>query len=293
MSVSTARTSVALLGVLVLALPVGAAHTNHVEADPQVVADDRVRVEAVYALVDGWVVVHEANATGGAGEPIGHVAYDRDDGFRTDVPVMVSPSNGTLDRDLVAALHREAGGDGFDPDDDPILERFGEPVVAPFAATRGEAPVYLGAETFAAQEVAQGSVRIRRADLAADGHLVVSVNVTGSPERLGVAGLPAGVHRDVTVAVRRPAPVPDDEVTRLEATVHRDDGDGSFGEGDVPVRVQGDPVASILVVSWSGPAGDGDGPPGDPTPIPGPRVASAAAVVAGLAVACRRGGPGR
>lgn len=284
-----ASTTVALLGALVLALPMATAHTNHVEVDPQVVADDRVRVEVVYALVDAWVVVHEANASGGPGEPIGHVAYDSDDGFRTDVEVTVSPSNGSIDGRLVAAIHREADGEGFDPDDDPILRRFGEPVVASFAAAHGEAPVYLGAQTFSPQEVADGTVRVRRVSLADDGHLVLTADVSGS-DPLGVVDLAAGTHRNVTVAVRRPE-IADDETLRVEATIHGDDGDGSFGSGDRPVRVGGEAVTTTFAVTWPGPQPDGDGPPGDPSPIPGPTAPVATALLAAAAVAWDRDGP--
>lgn len=287
MPVSTARTSVALLCVLLSTLPVAAAHTNHVEADPQIVGGDRVRIEAVYALVDAWIVVHEANATGGPGEPIGHVAYDSDDAFRTDVEVPVSPSNGTLDEALVAALHREADGEGFDPEDDPILTRFGEPVVAPFAAARGEAPVYVGAQTFSPQEVADGSVRVRRVSLASGGYLALTANVSGA-DRLGVVDLSPGTHRNVSVEVRRPE-TPGGETLRIEATIHGDDGDGRFGEGDEPVRVEGQPVASVFTVAWDRARSDGGGGQGDgPAPIPGLGATTVAvATVAGLVLARR------
>lgn len=129
-------------------------------------------------------------------------------------------------------------------------------------------------------------MRIRRAELARDGHLVLSANVTGSPERLGVAGLPAGAHRNVTVAIDRPASVPDDEVVRLEATIHGDDGDGAFGGGDRPVRVGGEAVASDLAVVWREPAGDEGSASNDGPPIPGPgEGAVVAALVVSVAIA--------
>jgi hypothetical protein len=59
---------------------------------------------------------------------------------------------------------------------------------------------------------------------------------------LGTRHLAAGTHTNVSVPVDTGALDDHSGTFRLRLVAYRDDGDGTFGDGDHPVRVAGDPV---------------------------------------------------
>lgn len=231
---------VAVLVALVAGPVLVSAHVNDVRADPQVSADGTVVVETVFIGADGWVVLHAANGSG-PGEPIGHAAVSSEGGLKEDVRVRISPEEWQTwsgNRTVWAVLHADDGDGQFEPGDDEVIEQFEEPAAHRFAVRRGDSPAYVTARGFAPETTDDATVTIRAVALPGDGHVVVR-NATGDGpgEVVGATALPAGTSRNVSVEL-------DDAFFRsregsfaLRAVAYTDDGDGTFDEGDAPIRV--------------------------------------------------------
>jgi hypothetical protein len=313
-----ALVAAAVLALLALVAPGAAAHANHVSADAQVAANGTVRVEGVLASSESWIAVQAVNGSGGFGEVLGHARVDHEAGFQRDVPVAVgnlsasgdaskgSGGNGTGSagttgndsgaRSVAAVLHLEEDGAGFDPDGDPVARAFGSPVADRFDVSAGDAPAYLGVETFSAEPVENASVGLRRVSLAEPGGVTLRwTSEDGSSSAIvGSQALGVGTSRNVSVAVDRPEGAPTNGTVVLEAAIHEAEGD-AFDAGDPVVRVGGEAVASELPVVWpeEGVAGSGEPAPGDETETggrgaPGPGAASVLGVLTLAAAAARR-----
>lgn len=235
--------TVGLIAALLLVLPV-AAHGNDVNVDAQISPDGSVIVETSFIVEDGWLVLH-ADDGGEPGVVIGYRRFSSDDGFQTDVRVAVNDDvwtrqDGTATRWI--ALHREGGGTGFDPDDDPILTSFGSLVAEPFELKQGDRAL-VTAQRFTPQETAEPAVVVRRGVLPVDGYLVVRNGTDG--RIVGVRPLAAGDHRNVTVALNESF-FEDRKRSRLAVVLYADDGSGSFDGKDEPIRAGSDPIRTTV-----------------------------------------------
>lgn len=258
----TARALAALtLAALVVVPLVGAAvapaggHGNHVTARSQVSPDGSVVVESLFVLDGGYLVLHEGNQRG---DPVGHVRLDqgghRGVTVRTDEEWWAS-QDGVVP--LVAVLHRDAEpGDEFDPEVDTPVSAFGSVASSSFAVEKGDAAVNLVATKFSGHAV-DDSVTVPRVALGEDGYLVVRTEDDGGPgEVVGHAAVEAGNHSDVAVPVDREALGSDGDTVYLWVSVVRDDGDGSYDEGDEPVTVGDDPVRSRIQATLGADGGE-------------------------------------
>lgn len=140
-----------LVAVAGLPAPVSA-HVNDVGVDSQVSVDGRVVVETAFIGADGFVVIHEVDGSE-PGEPIGHAPVSGEGGLKEDVPVDVA--TGTWGewsgaREVWAVLHTDDGDGEFEPDEDEMLEQFGDPAGDRFTLERGDEPAYVTAREFAA-----------------------------------------------------------------------------------------------------------------------------------------------
>lgn len=272
---------VATLAFLALvAVPV-AAHGNSVRVDAQVSADGRVVVEGASSLTDGFVVVHRDDG-GDPGEPIGHVPLAASDGFRQEFPVPIDDdvwADWGSNRSVWVAFHRDEGSDGFDPDEDPIQEGFGGPVVERATVGKGDAPARVLNERFEIPtELTTDAVALREVTADRKRRVVVRVeNATGPV--VGATTVGAGTQTNVTVPL-------DDAVfdrrgRRLTLYAHLTA--GASNDSTAPLRVGGDPVGTAFPVRRVGdleatatptatPAGT---PATDATPSPTPRPAPA------------------
>lgn len=227
-----------VLGVLLAAVagPVAGHGVNYASFDPQVTADGSVVVESAYLEEPGWVVVYDAD------EPVGHAAVGVAGRTVTDVAVPVDadawPGEGEEPLRLRVELFADDGDDAFDPAADRQLLQFGPPPEAP--VERGDAETVVLAERGSTLPVVDGELRVRRAALPADGHVVVE-RENGTV--LGTRSLSAGSHRNVSVDVGDLG-----ERTTLVAALYRDDADGSFGDEDEPFHVGDEPVATTFDV---------------------------------------------
>jgi len=283
------RRVVAVLAVAValtapLAVATVAAHGNHVAADSQVTDDGRVVVETVSSIRPGFVVLR-ADANGRPGEPLGsaYVGRTPDLTFLTSVPVSVDESvwdEWDENRTIWAVLHGDADGDEeFDYGTDRSLTN-----VNPAASTRitvrkserGRAAVLAAA--FDAQPMDEGTIRVRRADLPAAGHLVV--RPPGRDRVVGSRSLAAGTHRNVTITLNESFVAEQSGDFRVRITAHRDDGDGAFGPGDAPITAGDRSVETYLTVAPA--EADDDGPLiNTPTVTTAPASSPAATATAG------------
>ncbi|MFC6836926.1 DUF7282 domain-containing protein [Halomarina ordinaria] len=273
--------ALALLAVCAVVPAPASAHANHLTVDTQVVADDRVVVENAFVSVDAHVVIR-ADDDGAPGEPLGSTRVSP--GMHTAVEVPLD--EGTLDanRTLWAVLHRDDGDGEFSPDDDRALTYFGSVAGERFAAraTDADSGANVVAEGFSLQRADRGSVSVERVELPRDGHLVVR-DATGATENgsenasaangtvVATRALDAGVHEDVPLDLSPANLTVDRGTADLVATVHVDDGDGTDGDGDRPVRVGDERVGSafsVAVGETSGPESLGDPDLNTPTETP-------------------------
>lgn len=243
--------SLVLLLVVALAAPV-AAHGNYLAVDSQVSADGTVRIEGTFLITSGYVVLH-ADAGGEIGEVLGHVKPAMNE-FLGGLTVGI---NGPYWADVTgptpvwAVLHYDANNDGeFQAGDDPPIGGGDDPNWAVRVQIEpGEQPAYVLAEHEHPQQTNTSEIDIRRAHLPADGYLVIRSDANGQPGAvIGNRSLSAGVHENVTVSIDEHAYHHRPEQFSLWAVVYRGDGSGSFGDGDTPVTVNGNPVASRFQV---------------------------------------------
>jgi hypothetical protein len=240
-----------------LPLPV-AAHVNDVNLDPQVSADGTVLVETAFVAGDGWVVLH-ADDGGDPGEALDAMRLSGEDGFTTDLRLQV-PDERWRDwdageaRPVHVALHNDDGDGRFEPDDDPVLTFFGRAAAERVTLARGDTS-YVSTKQFAPLETGDRTLRVRRVRLPADGHLVAR-NVTTGPEGeavpaepVGATALDAGAHGNVSVRLDGSFYARQGSRFRLAFTAYRDDGDGTFGSGDEPVRAGEAAVGTTVFVN--------------------------------------------
>lgn len=223
----------AVAGLVVGVVP-GAAHINHVEADAQHSADGTLLLEWQFVGADGWVVVR-ADDDGEPGEPLGHKRVSSESGFQTDTNVSVSESawadiEGS--QKVWVVLHREGEGEGFDIDDDPMIESFGQPAGTRVTIEKADESARVAAQGFSPETVENGSVTVRRAELPTEGFLAVHQVDADSASDLeesdigsavGVVSLDAGVHENVTLELDDSYLASADEQELLFATVYRGD----------------------------------------------------------------------
>jgi hypothetical protein len=238
--------------VLVVSGP-ALAHINGVDVDTQVSADGTVEVESATALVEGYLVVHRDDG-GSPGEAIGHVPIAKGDAFRQGIEIPVDEdvwAEWGDNRTVWIALHREAGGEGFDPATDPIHRGFTGLIQKRIRLGKGDRPASIVAETPAPQQT-NGTVVVRRVAMPADGAVVLrptTANGTGSVA--GTRSLRAGVHRNVTVEVRDETFATHGRVVEFVAQVYVG-GETPAVSGVEPVRVAGETVRTAFRVNRTG-----------------------------------------
>jgi hypothetical protein len=314
----TVVVTVALLAVLlsVTAAP-AVAHTNDVEADAQLSAEGTLLVEWEFITVDGWLVVR-ADDGGAPGEPIGHTRLDGGTGFNTDATVAIDDAAWdaqTGSREVWVTLHREAEGQGFDPDDDPVLRTFGQPARSQLTVGKADTSARLTAQGFSPQETSNGTISTRRVALPEDGYVVThavngtipsNISADDTGEILGSKALSAGTHENVTIELDDGFVEASGDRAVVKLVVYR--GNGEFDPETAAMVTAGNaPVGSAVAVDFrsggatptpttsepsivttpaatatpsSATAGDGDGV--------GPLGAVLAAAVAALVAATRR-----
>ncbi len=246
-------------------LPVSA-HVNDVRADPQVSADGTVLVETAYVADDAWIALYRDD-DGERGELLASQRLSGA-GFRTDLGVTIDEaawsdwSEGEAGT-VHIALHNDEGSSGFDREEDPVLTFFGREATDRFTLERGPG-AYVGTRAFSPQETDGPRVTVRTARLPRDGHLVAR-NVTNAGdenetalEPVGSTALSAGTHGNVTVELDEEYYERQDARARIGFTVYRDDGDGSFGPGDEPVRAGDEPVTTFVFLNRTDAAGGGE-----------------------------------
>lgn len=249
--------TVLLCGLLVLAVPAPVvAHGNYLAVDTQISTDGTVRIEGAFLITDGYVVLHDDDA-GELGEVLGHIKPEQNT-FQGALSVGINRSywaDVSGSRSLWAVLHYDADNDGsFQAGDDPPIGGSADPDWAVnFRVERGDQPAYVLAELEHAQQTNTSEVEIRRVQLPADGYLVLRSDANGEPgEVIGNRSLAAGSHQNVSVSIAEHDYHHRPETFRLWAVVYRGDGSGSFDAGDVPVTVNGTPVASSFEVERTG-----------------------------------------
>lgn len=253
---SLATLLVAVLAVAGVALVAGTAlaHTNDVNADPQVTDDGTVLVEWEFTAADGFLVLREYE-DGEPGAPIGHRPVSEDSGFRTDIEVEIDDdawADIEESREIYVALHRNEGDPGFDIEEDPILTFFGQNAGTSFTVARGP-PARVTAQEFQAERVTNGTARVRRAELPEDGFVAVhtvdaetaeAATADDIGEAVGTSEpLSAGVHGNVTV---------DLEDAYLQA-VREDGGGGQLVAAVVYAGETADPAAATPVTAGAVP----------------------------------------
>lgn len=245
----------ALLILLWLAVP-AAAHGNYLTADSQVSADGVVRIEGVFMVTEGWVVIH-TDAQGDVGEVIGHIKPENNE-FLGNLSVEINQTywaNVTGGTIIWAVLHHDANNDGtFKEADDPPIGGYDTPDWAVrLHVDRGEQSAYVLAEREHAQKTNTSAVNVRRVHLPEDGYIVIRANANGHPgEIIGNRSLSAGAQENVSVSIEEHAYHHRPEQFSLWAVIYRSDGSGTFDDGDMPIAVNGTPVASQFKVQRTG-----------------------------------------
>ena len=252
-AVVAAALAVGLLATTAVA-PV-AAHVNDVEADDQRSADGTLRLEWEFVGTDGWVVVR-ADDDGEPGAVLGHRRVTPEMAFRTDTTVEMDEAAWASvedSREVWVVLHRENGGKGFDPADDPLRTGFsGDPSGAQLTVERGPA-TSVTAQGFGAQTPANGTVMVRRVELAEagyvavhriDGDIAANVGDGDVGEAVGSVRLPAGVHENVTVELEASFREEAGGETLLAAVVYA--GEGTLDADGTAAVTAGDALVSTV-----------------------------------------------
>jgi hypothetical protein len=193
-----------------VAVPV-AAHTNHVEADAQHSVDGTVLLEWEFVGTDGWVAVRGDDG-GEPGAVLGHRRVTPREAFRTDTAVRIDEAvwaDWAGSRTVWVVLHQEDGGEGFDPEDDPMQTGFGgDPAGSRIVVERADGPARVTAQSFQPENSTDGTVTVRRVELpepgyvavhAVDGDVAANVGDEDVGDPGGAVHLEAGVHDNVTV----------------------------------------------------------------------------------------------
>ena len=271
----TVAVGVAVAVVLAVAVAPVAAHVNGVEADDQRSADGTLHLEWEFVGDDGWVVVR-ADEGGEPGAVLGHRRVDPETAFRTDTTVAIEEaawSDVAERRDVWVVLHSEEGGEGFDADEDPMRSGFsGDPAGSRVTVERADAATNVAAQGFTPETSTDGTVTVRRVELAKDGYLAVhavdgevaaTVDNGDVGEPVGVVELSAGVHENVTVEIDESSLAGAETEQLLEAVVYA--GSGGFeADSTAPVTAGDSLVSTTFGVEFRGAAASG------PTPSPTP-----------------------
>lgn len=252
-----AATTLIALAALALVATATLAHGTHVEADPQVTADDKVRVEGVLSSQDGWIAVHAVDDRGDPGEVLGHAPLQPDAGFRTDVEVPLdanrTPTRGA--QPVAVALRANQGDPGFDPGEDPIMETVAGPTIDRITLGFAERTAYISAVTFGPQNVTDGNVTIRSVIAPQASHLVLVHDEEGN-RTFASRTLSAGVHRNLTVDLDHTGGR--EGQLSMRVVLHEDDGDGAFGGEEPPIRAGNETVATSFAIEVAEAASPGN-----------------------------------
>ena len=255
-----------------------AAHVNDIEVDDQRSVDGTLRLEWEFVGTDGWVAVRGDDG-GDPGEVLGHRRVTPETAFRTDTTVKIDESAWASvedSREVWIVLHSEGEGEGFDPEEDPLRTGFsGEPAGTRVTVERAAAPTSVAAQGFSTEPSTDGTVTVRRVELAEAGHVAVhrvdgdiAANVADEDigEAVGSVQLSAGVHENVTVDLKESFREEASGGTLLAAVVYA--GDGAFGDdATTAVTAGGSLVSTVFGVELRGSNSTG------PTPTPTPEEA--------------------
>jgi hypothetical protein len=289
------------------------AHIDHVETDDQVSADGTLLLEWEFVGSDGWVAVR-ADDGGDPGRSLGHRRANPEQPFRTDTTVGIDGAawadwNGS--RDVWVVLHREDGGEGFDPAEDPLRTGLdGEPAGSRITVERADAPASVTAQGFQPETSTDGTVTVRRVELPEDGFVAVhpvdaDVAANAADEDVGdpvgTVQLDAGVHENVTVELER-AYLATADTEELFSAVLYTGSEGFEAESTAPVTVDDALVRTTFGVEFRGDVVEGPTPTepdedlvttpeATDTPSPTPTAGDGASVgVAAALVALALGG---
>jgi len=234
-----------------------ATHGDHVSVDAQATSDGTVVVETVSAIGPSFVTLWTDDG-GRPGEPVGNATVPAAS-FRTNVAVALDEGAWTDwsgNRTFWAVLYRDDGDGRFDPASDISMGRRNPAAEAEFELGRVESGAdRVLARVFGSQRLREGRLTARQVDLARPGYLVAT-SVDGG-RVVGTRALDAGSHENVTVALNESFVADQRREFRVRLLAYRDDGDGRFGDGDRPVTVGGETVATSMVVAKPGVNADG------------------------------------
>lgn len=222
-------------------------HGNHVAVGAQVSADGTVVAEEAATLAPGFLVLRSDDG-GRPGEPLGHTALTGAT-IRTDVSVAVDDDvwadwSGT--RTLWAVVHLDDGDGEFDIATDPSGADRSPSAARQFRLERGDAPVRVIAPQTDAVALRDGTITVRRVDLAADGYVVA--HPLDDDRAVGARALPDGSHRNVSLDLDESFVADRDRRFRVRLVAYRDDGDGEFDDDDRPISVGDDRVETAVFV---------------------------------------------
>ncbi|WP_255198670.1 DUF7282 domain-containing protein [Halorarius litoreus] len=260
------------LGLVLAAVPLPvAAHVNHVSADAQVSDDGTLVAETAFVGADGYLVVHRSDG-GDIGEPIGHVPLLQAGGLETDVRVTIDSAVWAdwTTQEIWLVLHNSDGDGRFDPENDPVLETFGQAAGERVTVAKG-ASALVTAEAFAPQRLnaSHTTVTVRTATHPRDGAVVVRNGTDG--RELGRTALSAGRHANVTVGLNESFLASHEQFTASAVLV--DDAGETITAGEEPVattfgvRYRGDVNATPTpaLVQTATPTPTDEGVPSDDT----------------------------
>ena len=232
--------------VAMVPIPVSA-HINDVSADAQVSADGVVVAESVFIAKDGWLAVFaDANHT----EVLGFRRIESD-GFQKDVPVTIEAEHwAEFDEATVhvALLNDDDDGE-FEPNsDDSVLSTFGRDASTTVPLRKGPKAL-VTEQAFAPDWVNESTLTLRSVTLPESGHVVV--RNASTDEVLGSTALEAGRHESVDVELDETVAFDGNGNYRLRATLHGDDGDGTYQSSDPAITANGTTVATRFRVRRS------------------------------------------
>ena len=283
--------------VLATAVAPVAAHVYDVEADDQRSADGTLRLEWEFVSTDGWVAVR-ADDGGEPGAVLGHRRVTPETAFRMDTTVEIDENAWASvedSREVWVVLHSEGEGKGLDPEEDPLQTGFsGEPAGTRVTVERAAAPTSVAAQGFGAETSTDGTVTVRRVELAEAGHVAVhrvagdiAANVADEDvgEVVGSVQLSAGVHENITVDLEESFREEASGETLLAAVVYV--GDGAFEDDATTAVTAGDSlVSTVFGVELRGSNSTG------PTPTPTPEEADVVSTPEPTATTTSTGGNG-
>lgn len=236
-----------LLVLSLVAVAPASAHINDVSADAQVSPDGTVVAESVFVARDGWIAVFaDENHT----EVLGFRRL-KADGFQKDVTVSIDEEHwAEFDESTVhvALLNDDDDGE-FEPgEDDNVLTTFGNAASEAVPLRKGTQAL-VTEEAFAPDWVNESTLTLRSVTLPEAGHVVVRNASSG--DVVGSTALDAGRHESVDVELDEAAAFDGNGNYRLRATLHGDDGDGTYQSSDPDVTANGTVVATRFRVRRS------------------------------------------